>query len=184
MSDKNNDLDAPLLKSSVTGALLNSAVAIGIKIVTFVLNAFVIRHVASDILGIINVRLLLLSDSILFVSREAFRKSCLCKPENGNWRGTINLVWLSVPVGIGFCSIFGYWWTHMLDLPSQPEFARQYAQAVILMCLSSLVELFYEVLFVIGQIFVWVKFRSFADMTCLGVRAISLAVIVTFYPER
>ena len=79
-----------LLQSSIFAAISNSVVAILFKIITFALNAFIIRRVSGDVLGIVNVRLILLVDTIIFISREAFRKACLKKPENGDWRGTIN----------------------------------------------------------------------------------------------
>ncbi len=176
--------DSSILKNSIVGAVLNTAVAMALKVLTFVINAFVVRRVPSVILGIINVRLLLLVDTVLFISREAFRKACLKKPENGNWRGTINLVWMSVPIGLVFATFFGYWWIEKLELPPDPEHARQYAQAVIILCASVLVELSYEVFFVVGQIFMWVKFRSVADLVLLSLRAFSLAFIVILDPDR
>ena len=121
-----------LLQNSVKAAISNSLVAILFKIVTFVLNAFIIRRVSGDVLGIVNVRLLLLIDTIIFISREAFRKACLRKPENGDWRGTINILWISVPLGILSSGILGYLWIFHVELPNQED---QYRQAVIIMCL-------------------------------------------------
>ena len=45
-------------------------------------------------------------------------------------------------------------------------------------------ELCCEPFFVVGQIFMWIKFRAFIDMTALGIRATLLFLIVTFYPEQ
>ena len=83
---------ADLLEGSLWATKLNIVWAIASKIITFALNAFVLRLISGHVLGIINVRLLLLVDSILFISREAFRKACLKKPENNDWKGTFNLV--------------------------------------------------------------------------------------------
>ena len=121
-----------LLHSSVKAAISNSIVAILFKIVTFILNAFIIRRVSGDVLGIVNVRLLLLIDTIIFISREAFRKACLRKPENGDWRGTINILWISVILGIPLSLVLGYFWSYHFELPRQAE---QYQRAVIIMCL-------------------------------------------------
>ena len=126
-------------------ALLNSGFAIILRVITFVLNAFILRHISGEVLGVINVRLLLLVDTIIFISREAFRKACLKKPSNGDWRGTINLVWLSVPIGIASSLIFGYIWIYYFDQPS-PEFIDQYVQAVILVSLSAIGKSFSEAL--------------------------------------
>ena len=57
--------------------LLNAINAIISRGITFVLNAVILRHISGEELGVINVRLLLLVDTIIFISREAFRKACL-----------------------------------------------------------------------------------------------------------
>ena len=62
---------------------------------TFVLNAFVIRHVGQAVLGVMNVRLLLLESMILFLSREPFMKACLTNTANHNWAQVVNLLWLT-----------------------------------------------------------------------------------------
>ena len=43
------------------------------RMITFAMNAFVLRHISRDVLGLVNVRLNLLDDTILFLSREGFR---------------------------------------------------------------------------------------------------------------
>lgn len=62
---------------------------------TFVLNAFIIRHVGQNVLGIMNVRLLLLESTILFLSKEPFSKACLTDTKSHNWAQVINQIWLS-----------------------------------------------------------------------------------------
>lgn len=64
--------------------------------VTFVLNAFVVRHVGEAVLGVINVRLLLLESMILFLSREPFMKACLTNTAEHNWAQVINLLWMTL----------------------------------------------------------------------------------------
>ena len=175
---------ADLLEGSLWATKLNIVWAIASKIITFALNAFVLRLISGHVLGIINVRLLLLVDSILFISREAFRKACLKKPENNDWKGTFNLVWLSVPIGI-FASIFlGYIWAFVLELPEDPNLQDQYQKGVALMCLSAIIELSFEPFFIVGQIFMWFGFRTFVDGCGHVCRAVLLALIVKFYPDN
>lgn len=64
--------------------------------VTFVLNAFVVRHVGQAVLGVINVRLLLLESMILFLSREPFMKACLTNTVEHNWAQVVNLLWMTL----------------------------------------------------------------------------------------
>lgn len=66
------------------------------RCVTFLLNAFVVRHVGQAILGVINVRLLLLESMILFLSREPFMKACLTNTAEHNWAQVVNLLWLTL----------------------------------------------------------------------------------------
>ena len=65
------------------------------RCVTFGLNAFVLRHVSQSVVGVMNVRLLLLESTILFLSREAFRRACLSKTTEHNWAQVINLLWIT-----------------------------------------------------------------------------------------
>ena len=53
---------------------LQIIVQLSFRILTFLLNAFVLRFVTRELLGIVNVRLVLLYSTILFMSREAFRR--------------------------------------------------------------------------------------------------------------
>ena len=173
-----------LQRSTLLATLLNTMVAIFFRGITFILNAFILRKISGDVLGIVNVRLLLIFDTIIFISREAFRKSCLKKPENGDWRGTINVIWMCWPIGIFFSLVLGYIWSFHLELPKDLELHDQYHLAVILMCLSAMVELSFESCFVISQIFLWIKFRAFVDTVALGTRAFMLALIVSYKPEK
>lgn len=46
--------------------------------------------------GVMNVRLLLLESTILFLSREAFRRACLSQTSGSrSWPQIINLLWLT-----------------------------------------------------------------------------------------
>lgn len=63
------------------------------RVFTFLLNAFILRYVSHEVLGICNVRLALLYSSVMFLSREPFRRAVLRKNERDSWPETINLVW-------------------------------------------------------------------------------------------
>ena len=49
------------------------------------MNAFVLRHISRDVLGLINVRLNLLDDTIMFLSKECFRLACLSHTTGREW---------------------------------------------------------------------------------------------------
>ena len=67
-------------------AALNALMSVSFGIITFSLNAYILRRVSKDVLGTINVRLALLSSTLLFFGRESFRRACMKKPENNEWR--------------------------------------------------------------------------------------------------
>lgn len=73
---------------------------IAFRCLTFVINAFVLRHVSQNEIGVSNVRLLLLESTVLFLSREAFRRACLTDTVHHNWRRVINLIWLSYVIAL------------------------------------------------------------------------------------
>lgn len=83
------------LKSSLQDASFNIVFQIGFRVITFLLNAFVLRNISQAVVGVMNVRLLLLESTILFLSREAFRRACLSKTTEHNWPQVINLIWLT-----------------------------------------------------------------------------------------
>lgn len=77
---------------------INNLFKIAFRCLTFVINAFVLRHVSQNEIGVTNVRLLLLESTILFLSREAFRRACLTDTLHHNWPKVINLIWLSYEI--------------------------------------------------------------------------------------
>ena len=84
---KSEKEEAEFLRGSIISAALNALMSVSFGIITFSLNAYILRHVSKDVLGTINVRLVLLSRALLFFGRESFRRACMKKPENNNeWR--------------------------------------------------------------------------------------------------
>ena len=89
MTSSEKKTDA-LLKGSMFSAVLNSIMAVMFGLITFGLNGFVLRHVSRETLGTINVRLILYWNTVLFFSRECFRKACSKRPDNATkeWKST------------------------------------------------------------------------------------------------
>ena len=72
---------------SVVSTVINICLSISFGIITWSLNAFILRQVSKEVLGTINSRLCLLSSTILFLSRESFRRACQKKPKDLEWQG-------------------------------------------------------------------------------------------------
>nr|CAG4649263.1 EOG090X04LH [Scapholeberis mucronata] len=154
---------------------------VAFRVITFVLNGLVLHNVDKDVLGILNVRLMLLIMTILFVSREAFRRACMSKTRDHNWPQVINLLWLTVP-SVMICSfLFCYIWLHMLELPTKQHVA-DYEFAVFMFGFSCVVESFVEPVYLFSQAFQYVRWRLFVDCILLLIRVGTLVVTVLYYP--
>ena len=70
------------MKDAVKNASYNMVLQVFFRLSTFSMNAVMLRYLSREILGVMNVRLMLLYSTMLFISREAFRKSCLTQQEN------------------------------------------------------------------------------------------------------
>ena len=80
----------PYFRGSVISTIINILLSISFGIITWSLNAFILRQVSKEVLGTINSRLCLLSSTILFFSRESFRRACQKKPKDVEWTGKIS----------------------------------------------------------------------------------------------
>jgi len=171
-----------VLQGSIKSASYHIILQISFRVVTFLLNALVLHNVDKAVLGILNVRLMLLVTTILFVSRESFRKACLSKTRDHNWPQVINLLWLTVPNVICWSFTFCYIWLHVLELPSE-EHVADYQLTVYVVGISCVIESFMEPVYLFSQAFLYVKFRLFVDCIMLAARVGILVVIVLHYPS-
>nr|CAG4650093.1 EOG090X04LH [Sida crystallina] len=161
-----------ILSGSLNAAWYSMIFQITFRVISFSINGIFLRNVQQDVLGVLNVRLILLFTTILFVSREAFRRACMRNTRDHNWPQVINLVWMTVPSMIFWSSIFCYIWLNWLELPSE-EIVDDYKFAVYLTGLGCIIESFTEPLFLFAQAFLYVKLKSFIDVD-LGVTKTSL----------
>nr|CAG4641627.1 EOG090X04LH [Eurycercus lamellatus] len=170
-----------ILDGSIKSASYNMILQVLFRIITFILNGLVLHNVDKEVLGILNVRLMLLIMSILFVSREAFRRACLSKTRDHNWPQVINLLWLTVP-SVMLCSFtFCYVWLFWLELPSK-EHVADYQFAVYTFGISCVIESFAEPVYLFSQAFLYMRWRLFVDCILLITRVGTLVVAVLYYP--
>ncbi|XP_073956816.1 man(5)GlcNAc(2)-PP-dolichol translocation protein RFT1 [Choristoneura fumiferana] len=167
-----------LLMSSLENASFNIIFQIIFRCVTFIINAWVIRNVGHEVLGIMNVRLLLLESTILFLSREPFNRACLGQKDEFSWHQIINQIWLSVPLSCILSLFFVYIWLNVLPL-GNPEYAFQYAFGCWSVALSCVIELCSANMALLAQLFCFVKLKVALDTLHIFVRTvIFLSVII------
>lgn len=168
-----------LLMSSLENASFNIIFQILFRCITFVINAWVIRNVGHEVLGIMNVRLLLLESTILFLSREPFNRACLGQKDEFTWKQLINQIWLSVPVSCVLSIVFVYIWLNWLPL-GHPEHAFQYTIGCWSIALSCVLELCSANVALVAQLYCFIKLKVALDTLHIFVRTLLFLSIVIY----
>lgn len=168
-----------LLMSSLENASFNIIFQILFRCITFIINAWVIRNVGHEVLGIMNVRLLLLESTILFLSREPFNRACLGQKDEFSWTHIINQIWLAVPISCVLSLVFVYIWLNVLPL-GPPEHAFQYEFGCWSVALSCIVELTSANMVLVTQLFCFVKVKVALDTLHIFIRTILFLSIIMY----
>ncbi|XP_060521470.1 protein RFT1 homolog [Cylas formicarius] len=171
-----------ILKSSVQNASFSIVFQILFRCITFVLNAFIIRTVGQEVLGIMNVRLLLLESTILFLSKEPLLKACLTNTKSHNWAQVINLIWFSVPISALLGMVLVYIWVNLLS-PTDDIYMNQYKLGCYAIALSCIVEQITESAVLVAQSFCFVKLKIIFETTYIISRTIIFVYLVVNYPN-
>ena len=136
---------------------------VAFRLITFAMNAFVLRHISRDVLGLINVRLNLLDDTIMFLSKECFRLACLGHTTGREgWQKMINLMWLSLPLAFLVASGLGWVWASLLPSPDS-HLMSQYTKAVWIVAASGVLQMLAEPPWVAAQLMLLVRLRVVLD---------------------
>ncbi|XP_043569060.1 protein RFT1 homolog isoform X3 [Chiloscyllium plagiosum] len=128
------------------------------RLLSFLLNAYTLRYVSKETIGIVNVRLTLLYSTVVFLAREAFRKACLNVGVEQKWAQVINLLWLTVPLGVLWSLLLGWVWLHLVTTPD-PALIPHYEVGVAAFGLSAIVELLSEPLWILAQVHMLVRLK-------------------------
>lgn len=171
-----------LLVGAAKSASYNMILQLTTRILTFVLNAFTLRYISHDLLGVVNVRLTLLYSTSIFITREAFNRACLSHVGKASWTQVINLIWLTVPFSVVVCGILSFIWTSYLQRPD-PSIIPYYDIGVFTFALSTMIEVLAQPLWVIGQSFMFVKLRVLMDSFLLSVKSIITVVLILCKPQ-
>ncbi|XP_011311401.1 protein RFT1 homolog [Fopius arisanus] len=171
-----------VLNSSLENASFNIIFQIFCRLLTFVLNVFVVRNVGEAVLGVMNVRLLLLESTILFLSREPFFKACLTNAAEHNWAQVVNLLWLTIPISSVISFIFGYIWLYILATSETlPDY---YTFAVISVAISCVIHLLSLVAQLVSSAFLFNRFKVVIEASAIVFRTFLFVPIVLHRPEN
>ena len=174
-------------KTSIVGSTARSAsynviLQVSFRILTFLMNAVLLRYTTKDMLGIVNVRLMLLVQTIVFITREAFRKACLSKTADRNWPQIINLLWCVFPLGVLTALLLSHVWLNHVEQPD-PNKITNYPLAVFVFATSACIELLSEQLWVIGQVFLFLKLKVVIEGAANFVRCFLTVFLVVIFPD-
>ncbi|XP_033210012.1 protein RFT1 homolog [Belonocnema kinseyi] len=170
-----------ILKSSLENASFSIIFQIVCRGVTFLLNAFTVRHVGQDVLGVMNVRLLLLESIILSMLKEPFFKACLTNTAEHNWAQVVNLLWLTVPLCSLFSLFLGYIWLSVLT--TDEELPAYYTFAVWAVAASCVIELSSLVVQLVSSAFLFVRLRIVLDSIMIAIRTLTFVCFIIYNPE-
>ncbi|EDW81871.1 uncharacterized protein Dwil_GK25490 [Drosophila willistoni] len=163
-----------VLESSLLGAGFSIIFQILCRILTFGINAYIVRHVGREVLGIMNVRLLLLESTLLFLSREAINRAALSanaqQRDKCPWGQLINQMWLTVPICLVLCAPCLYIWLNWLSAVDEP-FTQQYEFGCYAVALSCVLELLAESSVFVAQVFCFVKLKIVLNTLHILVRS-------------
>lgn len=168
-----------VLGSAVRAASYNMILQLCLRLTTFVLNAFILRHVSQQTLGIVNVRLTLLYSTTLFLSKEAFDRACLSRTDRRDWRQIINLLWCTLPLAAVCAVCLALVWTQLLDRPPDPH----YTSGVLCFAVATVIEVLAEPLFVVGQAFLFVKLKVLFLGISQGIKCGVTVLLVLWKPH-
>uniref|UniRef100_A0A182Q562 Protein RFT1 homolog n=1 Tax=Anopheles farauti TaxID=69004 RepID=A0A182Q562_9DIPT len=168
-----------VLLSSLQNASFSIVFQIVCRCITFAINAFIVRNVGREVLGITNVRLLLLESTLLFLSKEAIIRSALSSRHNKqcSWAQLINQLWITVPVCITLSIPCLYIWLNWLS-PVDTIYAEQYRFGCLAIAFSCIIELTAEAPIFVGQVFCFVKLKVILDTGHIFIRSFIFIVIV------
>eukprot|EP00051_Salpingoeca_urceolata_P029463 m.489991 g.489991 ORF g.489991 m.489991 type:complete len:551 (-) comp27332_c0_seq1:93-1745(-) len=170
------------LQSASRGASYSMLLQVMFRVATFVLNILILRFTSAELLGVVNVRLTLLYSTVLFVGREAFRKACLSFGQGRplvDWIPVVNLVWLSIPIGVISSMLLAFLWLNHME---QPDVAS-YALAVGAFATCAVLELSVEPLWILGQVHLYPRVKVAAEGIAIAVKCVSTAVLLVLVPQ-
>uniref|UniRef100_A0A4W4F0A0 Protein RFT1 homolog n=1 Tax=Electrophorus electricus TaxID=8005 RepID=A0A4W4F0A0_ELEEL len=172
-----------VLKNATTLASYSVLLQVMFRVLTFFMNAFTLRFVSKELIGVVNVRLMLLYSTLVFLSREAFRRACLSEDTVGRtWRQVINLLWLTLPLGClwGFVLVCVWWW--VLQAPDS-QIVPHYVPAVVIFCLAALTELLAEPLWVLAQAHMLIRLKVVSESLAMIAKCLVTVTLVVSVPQ-
>eukprot|EP00043_Microstomoeca_roanoka_P014116 m.139083 g.139083 ORF g.139083 m.139083 type:complete len:573 (+) comp15934_c0_seq1:603-2321(+) len=154
-----------------------------LRIVTFISNAVILRLTTKEMLGVVNVRLLLLYSTIVFLSREPLRRACLSVPAEQlsppYWRQLVNLIWMGVASSAAIATFLATIWNYMLTKPDMDW----YGFGVFAFALSAIIEVMAEPFWIFYQMQLNVSLKIIAEGASLALGTMLVLLGLYAFPS-
>ena len=166
-------------------------------------RGLLIRQVGTEFLGIIFVRLELLSTSVLFFSREMIRRAIssgiifndkeiikfseklhYLLSRDSSLQKSVNLTWLFLPIGIIISTFMASLWIYLDIDASEGHLNMQYPYACALIGFSSILQIFEEPVYFLGAKFLQAKNKSAAEASMLVSRSLLYVLAALYAPTN
>ncbi|KRY90199.1 Protein RFT1 -like protein [Trichinella pseudospiralis] len=158
----------------------NVLLQVAFRSLTFLVNAILLHLIPISLLGVVNVRLMLLYGTVYYFSREPFRRSCLQREENSLRIQTINVI-----PAVSFCLslLCTFIWVFLLRDPNEDTSTKYYGISACMYALSTVIETFAEPLCIIAQNLKQFHVKMTFEAIQMIIRQFFSLLLVYFFPN-
>ena len=171
------------LAASGRGASAILAIAASQRLLTFALNAALVRSVSADVLGYAANDMELLLSTIHFLSREGCRLVALRAPldvfgarQGRSRQQLVNLAWLPVPVGLGLSAIAAA--VILMFSSDGGSVHKEERHSTLIYCVAAAVEALSEPAYILCQSMLLYNARARAEIAATLLRCVSTYALV------
>lgn len=179
MSSPNDE--TVVLSAIGTRTVLNLICKLLFRFLHFFLNSLIIHHIDPNIIGIANVRLQLLYTTILFLSREAFRRTVPKLTNVHSVHHYINLTWLILPTGL-FIILLALPFTLFIQTDNAEKYPFYY-QACVFYAVAAFIELLSEPLYLLATVKLNYHVNIYIEMIASMIGFSTQAILVYSHPQ-
>jgi len=187
------------LASSFTGTIYLFLLQLFSRSITFILNQILLRFTSAKVLGIVNIKLELILETILFISREGIRMSLLRskssseeiekktkdeKEKNSKSieetlipiQKAVNLSYIPIIIGCSLTLLVTYYFNKKENINTE----ESNSSSIVLYSVAAFVELLSEPLYILTQYYLMFNIRVKAEGFAIFIRSIA-SFIFTIY---
>nr|DAD25275.1 TPA_asm: hypothetical protein HUJ06_026739 [Nelumbo nucifera] len=149
--------------------------------IPFIFNSWIVRHLTEKDYALYAVQFHLLITSILFLSREGFRRACMrtdirCggAQMQENAAKILKVAWMTFPIGVFVtfaACVLVFWWQAL-------EFSDPYGQAILIHGFACILELLAEPLYILSQNLHLLDLRLIVETTATLLRCITTYLLI------